>query len=153
MADSWNPLTPASYGFEEVVPASKLNTELRDRMQALFNGLVGDVSADADVVQAGRSGTLPARPAAAKAGRTYYATDLGVLFLDDGTRWLIISVSPNIAEEFHEDFHYDIAAGNWVRTTSGSAAIANVDADESLVHIDTGATINSIAELHTIKRH
>ena len=87
MADNWNPLTPQSYSFEEVVSAAKLNQEIRDRMQALFNGLVGDASADSDVVQRGKSGTLAARPSPGKAGRTYYATDTKTLSIDNGTTW------------------------------------------------------------------
>src|SRR3989304_5247492 len=91
--DGWNPLTPASWTVGEVVAASKLNTELRDRMQALFNGLVGDTSADADVIHQHKIGTLAARPAAGKIGRTYFTTDLPILWLDDGTRWLPMGVS------------------------------------------------------------
>lgn len=101
MADSWNPLTPQTYSVDEIVTAAKLNQELRDRMQALFNGLVGDGSADADVLHRHRSGTLAARPGAVGAGRTYYATDVKVLFLDTGSAWVVIGVFPAAARAYY----------------------------------------------------
>ena len=69
MADSWNPLTPQTFAVDEIVSAAKLNQELRDRIQALFNGLVGDGSADLDVVHRHKSGTFAARPAAGSSSR------------------------------------------------------------------------------------
>ena len=91
MADSWNPLTPQTFAVDEIVSAAKLNQELRDRIQALFNGLVGDGSADLDVVHRHKSGTFAARPAAGSAGRLYRATDTGAIFWDDVTAWRHLS--------------------------------------------------------------
>lgn len=86
MADVWNG-TPATWATGEAVLASKMNTEIRDRFDALKAGLVGDSSADADIKQAAKNGLLSARPAASQAGRVYYATDIDAQFIDTGTAW------------------------------------------------------------------
>jgi hypothetical protein len=93
MADNW--VTPVqTYTTGEVVTAAKLNQEVRDRAEALFNGLTGDASADADIKHAHKTGTLASRPAAGKAGRLYFTTDTKQLFFDDGSNWYCVGVGP-----------------------------------------------------------
>src|SRR3990170_965516 len=153
MADNWNPLTPASWSVSEVVAASKLNQELRDRMQALFNGLVADASADADVIQRGKSGTLALRPAAGKAGRTYFATDFGVFYLDNGSQWRIIGHDEFLCDWLFDDFHLgtgELGTGTqsiWEQYLTGSGEIGLSSGPSSDVGLATGATLNSYATL------
>lgn len=90
MADSWSG-NPATWTTGEVVSAAKMNTEIRDRMDALLAGLKGDGSADADVVQAFKTGTLAARPAASQAGRQYATTDTRNVYYDDSANWRHVS--------------------------------------------------------------
>lgn len=69
------------------ISVANLNTYLRDNMQALRAGLT-DSSADTDIVQAVKSGTLAARSGVAHAaGRMYYTTDTAEVFVSDGTSW------------------------------------------------------------------
>src|SRR3989337_1350082 len=149
MADSWNPLTPQTYSVDEIVTDAKLNQELRDRMQALFNGLVGDVSADVDIIQRGKSGTLALRPAAGKAGRTYFATDFGVLFLDNGSQWRIIGHDDFLCDWLFDDFHLGtgkLGTGTqsiWEQELFGSGVIGLSAGPDSAVGLSTGGTINS----------
>ena len=151
--DSWNPLTPASFAVDEIVPASKLNTELRDRMQALFNGLVGDGSADADIIQRGKSGTLALRPAAGNASRTYFATDFGVLYLDNGSQWRIVGHDDFLCDWLFDDFHLgtgELGTGTlsiWEQYLTGSGEIGLSSGASSEVGLVTGATLNSYATL------
>lgn len=64
-----------------------LNTYLRDNMQALRAGLT-DSSADTDIVQSVKVGTLAARSGVAHSpGRMYYTTDTIEVFISDGTAW------------------------------------------------------------------
>lgn len=66
---------------------ANLNQYVRDNMQALRAGLT-DSSADTDIVQAVKSGTLAARSGVAhSAGRMYYTTDTAEVFVSDGTSW------------------------------------------------------------------
>lgn len=82
--DSWT--TIADFVADENVTAAKLQAILNN-LQALFQGLKGDASVDADIKQAIKTGTLAARPAASQAGRFYYATDVRTMFVDTGTAW------------------------------------------------------------------
>src|SRR3972149_4700629 len=50
------------------------------------------------------TGTFAAMPAAGTVGRTYYASDFGVFFFDDGTEWHVDRVLKKKAEYFYEDF-------------------------------------------------
>ena len=70
-------------------------------IQALFNGLVGDASADVDIKHTHKSGTLAARPAASTAGRLYYATDIKVQFLDTGAAWVVVGIFPSAARAYN----------------------------------------------------
>lgn len=92
MADSWAG-NPATWTAAEAVTAAKMNTEIRDRMDALLAGLKGDTSADSDIRQAVKNGTLAARPAASLAGREYFATDTRQMFIDTGSTWRHVSGS------------------------------------------------------------
>lgn len=86
MADSWT--TPGTWN-NEVLADGKLNANMRDNPEALHMGLTGDRSADADVWQAIKSGTLAGRAGVThKVGRQYQATDCGgQTFASDGTNW------------------------------------------------------------------
>lgn len=42
------------------------------------------------------AGTIAARPAAGTDGRTYYATDTGRLYRDNGSSWVHVSINPSV---------------------------------------------------------
>lgn len=66
---------------------ANLNQYVRDNMQALRAGLT-DSSADSDIVQSVKVGTLAARSGVAHSpGRMYYTTDTAEVFISDGTSW------------------------------------------------------------------
>src|SRR3990172_8480440 len=84
--DDWT--APTTRATNDVITAAIWNADLVNDLTALFNGLVGDASADALMLHRHKSGTLAARPAAGNAGRLYYATDTAITFLDNGTNWV-----------------------------------------------------------------
>lgn len=115
-------------------------------MTALYNALTADASADADIWHGHKSGTLAARPAAAHAGRFYYATDLGVMFYDTGSRWDIMKVNHRVADEFFDDFWWNPATQSpWFDNSTGTGSITGLSTTElnSVANLDTGATSSS----------
>lgn len=118
MADNWT--TPLDWSSGAVLTETQLDEQLRDNLTAVFNALTADASADSAIWHGHKSGTLASRPAAAHAGRTYLATDLGVTFTDFGTRWEIGTVHPRIAEHFFDEFMLSRAgSGTWTTNASG----------------------------------
>lgn len=97
MADVWT--TPLTWTAGNLSVAN-LNQYVRDNMDALKQGLVGDASADADIKQSIKSGTLAARPAASQAGRLYTATNIFTQFEDNGTGWEHRS-GPGVYDDFN----------------------------------------------------
>ena len=130
-----------SFAVSEVVTASKLQSYVLDNMKSVANGLVGDGSADSDIKHAHKTGTLVARPAASLAGRLYYATDLGVTFLDDGTRWDAIAINHRICDQFFDDFWWNASVpSTWDNVSSGGNIVAAPGVD-SVLGMDTTTTI------------
>lgn len=148
MADNWT--TPLDWTNGAVLTEAQLDEQVRDNETALFNALTADASADTAIWHGHKSGTLAARPAAAHAGRLYYATDLGVQFFDTGTRWDVIGVNHRIAEHVFDDFTLanissftTLPAGlNWVPATTGSGAVS-VNINKGALQFQSGATLNS----------
>lgn len=141
MADTWA-ATIKDWVDSVVVTAGDLDAEVRDRMDVLERVINGDTSTAKKHKH--KNGTLANRPAAAEAGRVYYATDLGALFLDDGTQWLMIGVVHQIAQHFFDDFFMDSPTDRgfgWGLATLGSGAIlADIATGYSVLRATTGAT-------------
>lgn len=95
-------------------------------------------------------GTLAARPAAAKAGLLYVATDVGALYYDTGSAWLLFAMIPaavSLAGPFTlatggwtaisaSVFHIAVAgvwrftlSADFVNSAAGSALTAGIDLD------------------------
>src|SRR3990167_1476798 len=82
---------PTTRATNDVITASIWNTDIVNNITAIFQGIVGDASADALMIHRHKSGTNAARPGAGNAGRLYYATDdPKVVWLDDGAAWIIV---------------------------------------------------------------
>src|SRR3989304_2332237 len=94
-SDNWTVPVDPSAGV--IVRADYITYALQN-IQAIFNGLVGDASADALMLHRHKSGTYAARPAAGNAGRVYFATDIPAMYRDDGAAWQLIS------EQFYDTF-------------------------------------------------
>jgi hypothetical protein len=139
VSDLWTALR--DWVTDEIPGATEFNQQLRDNLNVLLKTLTGDSSTQQKHAHA--TGTLAARPAAGNAGRLYYATDLGVLFVDDGTNWLILSHVPQISERLRDDFLLD-TGGRWDETLTGSASIFLVT---NKIRLRTGATNGSLARL------
>lgn len=86
-----------------VVTAANWN-EIQESILALFNGVVGDGSADGAMLHSHKTGTLASRPAAGTAGRLYTATDLGATFYDDGSVWHVSHHIPAVCAREYTDF-------------------------------------------------
>jgi len=86
--DDWT--APTTRATNDVITAAIWNSDLVNDLTALFNGLVGDASADALMLHRHKSGTYAALPAAGNVGRLYYATNTKEVYLDDGTSWVLI---------------------------------------------------------------
>lgn len=155
-SDTWTAL--ADFATNEVVTATKLNQQLRDNLNVLQLGLNGDGSTQSQGVHAHKTGTLANRPAAGKAGRLYYTTDLGVTFLDDGTTWIYFSHNERVCEYYRNDFvapgGNNLSASGWlfgwhVDLFGGGAKSAQPSAGASTTSIKliTGASSASGARL------
>ena len=118
MADSWVPAIK-DWANGVSLQETDLDQEIRDRFQAIYNALTADASADSDIWHGHKSGTLANRPAAAHAGRVYYATDLGLQFIDNGTRWDVIGVNPRICEHIFDEFVLSRAATAFTTNPAG----------------------------------
>lgn len=161
MADSYT--APTEWNTGTTVDESKLEQQIRDNLTAIVNTLVGDASAST-LRQRGASGTFAARPTAGNAGRTYYATDCGILFLDNGVRWDSVGYNDRLCEHFFDDF---VAAndqlttfgafpkavpgwdGNYVLT--GSASVVG-STNRTKISLATGATNASNTEVRPSSR-
>lgn len=88
--DTWTAL--ADFVTDEVVTASKLNQQLRDNLNVLQLGLSGDGSDETEGMHLHKGGALASRPAAGNLGRLYYASDIQVLSIDDGSAWIVPSI-------------------------------------------------------------
>ena len=86
--DDWT--APTTRATNDVITAAIWNSDLVNDLTALFNGLVGDASADALMLHRHKSGSYAALPAAGNIGRLYYATNTKEVYLDDGTSWVLI---------------------------------------------------------------
>ena len=86
--DDWT--APTTRATNDVITAAIWNADVVNDLTAIFNGLVGDASADALMLHRHKSGTFAALPAAGNASRLYWATDTLELYLDDGTNWVLI---------------------------------------------------------------
>lgn len=89
--DTWTPLTEIAAGEPSL---SEFNAQNRDNLYVFEKVLFdGDGSASGKVHRHG-TGTFANRPTVGNAGRTYFATDIGdtgVLYLDNGTKWLAVT--------------------------------------------------------------
>lgn len=160
MADSWTALVK-DWANAVAIQETELDTELRDRFTALYNVVTADAYAgpggDTRIWHGHRTGTLASRPAAAHAGRLYYATDLGVQFFDTGARWDVIGVNSRVAEHFPEEFMLSQEGGDfttmvaqlgWASGVTGSGRLQhNLSPGISKLRLNTLGTINSLVEL------
>ncbi len=114
-ADDWT--TPVDPSAGAISRANHISY-VTQNIQALYNAIVGDAQATEEVIHQHKSGTYANRPAAAKVGRTYYATDLGATFIDDGAVWHVFSHIPAICDRHHDDFALEhnatITAPGWL---------------------------------------
>lgn len=103
-----------------------------------LNTLTDGSNADSLHDHAGaNTGTWANRPAAATAGLMYFATDLGALFMDDGSNWMYVSHDARLADYVYDDFHHvgdtDVSANapfaGWTfsELTSGSVTVSSSD--------------------------
>lgn len=142
------------------IQETELDQEHRDRYTALYNVVTADAYAgaggDARIWHGHKSGTFVARPAAAHAGRIYYATDFGVVFIDSGTRWDVMGVNSRLCEHLKEEFLLSNISGNvatlntannlgWaLAEVVGTGVFAcNLNQGQGEARLDTGAPINS----------
>ena len=155
MADSWIPAI-RDWANGAVLTETHLDEEVRDRWTAAYNALTADNSADSDIWHGHKSGTLSSRPAAAHAGRLYYATDIGVQWIDTGTRWDVIGVNPRVAEYFFDEFMLSRAGSStwttnangetlpWALNVTGTGTFTTFgNADLSRLALTTGTTSGS----------
>lgn len=117
MADNWT--TPFDWSSGAVLTETQLDEQVRDNLTAVFNALTADASADSAIWHGHKSGTLANRPAAAHANRLYYATDLGVQFLDTGSRWDIIGVNNRVCEHIFDEFGFSRAGSPFTTNAAG----------------------------------
>ena len=143
--DDWT--APTTRATNDVITAAIWNSDLVNDLTALFNGLVGDASADALMLHRHKSGTLAAMPAVGNAGRRYYATDLGAEFLDDGTDWTIQGVNKRKAQYFFEEFATDSDTSRglgWATDISGTGAVVDqAGHNKSVIVLATDASLNA----------
>lgn len=171
MADVYT--TPATATTGGNIGAAFWNTNGRDNVEAVFNGLTGDTSTDTDVKHAHKVGLFSARPAASKAGRLYYASDIDALFHDTGAAWKHLtgrgvgdsferananpfdSAPEQTADSGHSwsqavGTQQLLTNGLQAVTLSGSISVATVETGGLIetgtyvVGITTGATVSSI---------
>jgi hypothetical protein len=91
MADVYT--NPKTWADAATLPASEMNTYVRDNETALQLGLNGDGSTDTDAIHAHKTGAAgSAPPTAAKAGRLY--NPAGQLMIDDASNWHGIGPGP-----------------------------------------------------------
>lgn len=100
MANSWT--APMTWVVDDTLPAAQLNTYVRDNLEAVFAAIESDTGVGID--HAHKSGTFANRPAAGNAAATYYATDFGVTFIDDGAVWHVLSRIPALCDRQYTDF-------------------------------------------------
>lgn len=153
MADNWDgaPQTWSNETFSD----AKLNREIRDRFDAIKAGLL-DASADADIVQSIKSGTLAARSGVAHlVGRQYAATDLDghPQYISTGTAWehakphLVYdsfdraNTEPLIAESGHT---WTENEGDIDIVTSTHAQGITLAASRAMMTVDTGGIVRSL---------
>lgn len=141
--DVWTaPAGPAA----GVASLSEMQEQRTDNIYVIELVMEGDQSASGKTHRHG-SGTLANRPAAGNAGRLYFATDLGVTFIDDGTLWRYFSHVSSICDRLYDDFHtqnttalatdgflagWEFEGGNW-----GTASC--VFGNHSTVYLQAGA--------------
>ncbi len=140
--DTWTAL--ADFATDEVVTATKLNEQLRDNLNVLQLGLSGDGSTQSEGIHAHKAGALADRPTPAKAGRWYYATDIGIWLMDDGTEWLINTDGgfAQKGEGWFDDLIVDYSI-HWGSRADGSSSLDMLSGTESAVRMSTGATTGS----------
>lgn len=99
--DIWTPPTNWNTGtdYTEV----KAEQEITDDMHVLSLAIDGDLSAST-IKHRHLSGAFSTRPAAGEAGRRFYATDWGVEFVDNGTRWDPVGFNSRLCEHWDEEF-------------------------------------------------
>lgn len=121
---------PRTWVTGEIVTAAHLNTHVRDNLNALRD-----------------NGTFASRPAAGNVGLEYYASDMGALFFDDGTRWNIVSHMPRLCERLGPEDFVAGAPVSWHPEISGSGTVDDVvgGASQGLIELSTGATNGSQA--------
>lgn len=84
---------------------------------------IGNLAADVDADHS--QGTFATRPAAAKIGRRYYATDTGITYLDTGTAWVILGANDVARTGITNTFTVaqNLAGGAWVSNSGQSVQV------------------------------
>ena len=135
---------PTTRATDFVVTASVWNTDIVNNITAIFQGLVGDASADALMKHRHLTGTNAARPAAGNAGRLYYATDdPKCVYLDDGAAWIVVGgVTPRcyVTRATAQSIPNDtVTSINWTTETFDNNAMhENVTAPQNVTIVTPG---------------
>ncbi len=153
MADTWTAPSGPSAG---VASLAEMQAQRTDNIDVLSRAVDSDSSAST-IKHRHKSGAWASRPAAGEAGRFYYATDLGVLFLDDGTNWEYMSHNARLADydlnDFHEPDDVGLSANGYIfgwlfGVGAGTASISiNSGDDHSICRLNALSTTGSVAEL------